>query len=189
APASEPLREMLSHLHIQPSRVPVVANVNGEFYPTGPDDVQQMLDLLAQQVASPVQFVKGLQTLYDAGARIFVEVGPKKALQGFAEEVLGDRGDVVSLFTNHPKVGDIPSFNQALCGLYAAGLGCGQPAATTVEIPAKAEVVQPQSVPAAKITEPATAPSPSATAAVPSNGNAYHELGRLLAGVLEKGGW
>ena len=56
-----------------------------------------MLDILAQQVASPVQFVKGLRTLYDAGARVFVEVGPKKALQGFAEDVLGDRGDVVSL--------------------------------------------------------------------------------------------
>ena len=84
-----------------------------------------MLDILAQQVAAPVQFVKGLRTLYDAGARVFVEVGPKKALQGFAEDVLGGRGDVVSLFTNHPKVGDITAFNQALCGLYAAGLGCG----------------------------------------------------------------
>ena len=69
--------------------------------------VPQMIDLLAQQVASPVQFVKGLHTLYDAGARVFVEVGPKKALQGFAEDVLGDRGDVVSLFTNHPKLGDM----------------------------------------------------------------------------------
>ena len=47
APASEPLREILSHLHIQPPRVPVVANVNGEFYPRGPDVVPQMLDLLA----------------------------------------------------------------------------------------------------------------------------------------------
>ncbi len=189
APASEPLREMLSHLHIQPPRVPVVANVNGEFYPTGPDVVPQMLDLLAQQVAAPVQFVKGLRTLYDAGARVFVEVGPKKALQGFAEEVLGDRGDVVSLFTNHPKVGDIPSFNQALCGLYAAGLGCGQPAATTVEIPSKEAIVQPEFVPAAKIAKPATVPSPSASALIPSNGNAYNELGRMFAEVLEKGGW
>src|SRR5208283_490435 len=123
APASGPLREMLSHLHMQPPRVPVVANVNGEFYPTGAGVVPQMLDLLAQQVACPVQFVKGLRTLYDAGARIFVEVGPKKALQGFAEEVLGNLGDVVTFFTNHPKVGDVVSFNQALCGLYAAGLG------------------------------------------------------------------
>ncbi len=123
AGASEPLRQMLQHLRLQSPPVPIVANVNGEFYPTGPDVVPQMLDLLAQQVASPVQFVKGLHTLYDAGARIFVEVGPKKALQGFAEDVLGNHGDVVSLFTNHPKFGDLVAFNQALCGLYAAGLG------------------------------------------------------------------
>ncbi len=154
APASEPLREMLAQLRIQPPRVPVIANVNGEFYPTGPDVVPQMLDLLAQQVASPVQFVKGLQTLYDAGARVFVEVGPKKALQGFAEEVLGDRGDVVSLFTNHPKVGDIPSFNQALCGLYAAGLGRGR-AEVPLEISAKPALSQ------AAISAPASDAKPT----------------------------
>ena len=131
APASEPLRKELERLHLESPRLPIVANVNGEFYPTGPGVVPQMLDLLAKQVASPVQFVKGLRTLYDAGARIFVEVGPKKALQGFAEDVLGDRGDVVSLFTNHPKFGDIASFNQALCGLYAAGLGRGTAAVSS----------------------------------------------------------
>ncbi len=130
APASEPLREMLSHLHMQSPRIPIVANFNGEFYPTGPDVVPQMLGLLSKQVASPVQFVKGLRTLYDAGARVFVEVGPKKALQGFAEEVLGSYSDVVSLFTNHPKVGDVVAFNQALCGLYAAGLGSAEAAAS-----------------------------------------------------------
>jgi Polyketide synthase modules and related proteins len=48
-----------------------------------------MVDILAEQVAAPVQFVKGLRTLYEAGARMFLEVGPKKALQGFAEDVLG----------------------------------------------------------------------------------------------------
>src|SRR4029077_3815508 len=125
APASEPLRQELARLRMKSPRLPIVANVNGEFYPTGPGVVPQMLDLLARQVASPVQFVKGLHTLYEAGARVFVEVGPKKALQGFAEDVLAEHGDVVSLFTNHPKFGDIASFNQALCGLYAAGLGHG----------------------------------------------------------------
>ena len=135
APASEPLRQELARLRMESPRLPIVANVNGEFYPSGPGVVPQMLDLLAKQVASPVQFVKGLHTLYEAGARVFVEVGPKKALQGFAEDVLGDRGDVVSLFTNHPKFGDIASFNQALCGLYAAGLGRGT-AAASIEKPA-----------------------------------------------------
>ena len=65
-----------------------------------------MLDILARQVASPVQFIKGLRTLYEAGARVFVEVGPKKALHGFVEDVLGERSDVLALFTNHPKFED-----------------------------------------------------------------------------------
>ena len=57
---------------------------------------------------------------------MFIELGPKKALHGFAEDVLGMHEDVLPLFTNHPKFGDIVSLNQALCGLYAAGLGTGE---------------------------------------------------------------
>ena len=105
APASGPMRRTLERMHLQSPRIPVVANVDGEFYPMGPNVVPQMLDILAKQIASPVQFIKGLHTLYKAGARVFVEVGPKKALQGFAEDVLGKQDDVVSLFTNHPKWG------------------------------------------------------------------------------------
>jgi acyl transferase domain-containing protein len=192
APASEPLREMLSTLHMQPPKIPIVANVNGEFYPTGRDVVPRMLDLLALQVASPVQFVKGLNTLYNAGARVFIEVGPKKPLQGFAEEVLGERGDVISLFTNHPKVGDIPSFNQALCALYAAGLGRGQ-ADVSCEIPAKPALTQSAISAPVNDAKPtplaASAPPAVAQESSPSNGNSYNELGRLLAETLERKGW
>ncbi|MBZ5598619.1 MAG: SDR family NAD(P)-dependent oxidoreductase [Acidobacteriia bacterium] len=188
AGASQPLRGALARLHLESPRVPIVANVNGEFYPMGPNVVPQMLDILAQQVAAPVQFVKGLRTLYDAGARVFVEVGPKKALQGFAEDVLGDRGDVVSFFTNHPKNGDIPSFNQALCGLYAAGLGRGQAEASresaaksVTSVSAPSPVEMPKSAPFA-----ASTPVPP-TASAPSNGDRYAELGRFFAEVLERG--
>ncbi len=192
AGASEPLRHVLEHLHLQSPRLPIVANTSGEFYPTGPDVVPKMLDILTQQVASPVQFVKGLRTLYDAGARIFVEVGPKKALQGFAEDVLGGHSDVVSLFTNHPKVGDLVSFNQALCGLYAAGLGRGSAealreasvaAAPAVSLPAVTP--KPASV-AASVTNASAAPG-SSTPATPSNGDRYNQLGRLFADVLDRG--
>jgi acyl transferase domain-containing protein/NAD(P)-dependent dehydrogenase (short-subunit alcohol dehydrogenase family)/acyl carrier protein len=144
AGASEPLKRMLERLRLQAPRLPIIANLNGEFYPTGADAKQQMVEMLAKQVASPVQFVKGLETLYAAGARVFVETGPKKALQGFAEDVLREHGDVVSLFTNHPKLGDAVAFNQALCGLYAAGLGAAQPA-MTCEAAARAEAAQPDS--------------------------------------------
>jgi acyl transferase domain-containing protein/NAD(P)-dependent dehydrogenase (short-subunit alcohol dehydrogenase family)/acyl carrier protein len=120
APASVPLRLVLDRLHIAEPQLPLVGNINGEFYPPDPTAIKEILQ---QQVASPVQWVKGLETLYTAGARTFVEVGPKKALKGFVDDVLGDKAEVVSLFTNHPKLGELPTFNQALCGLYAAGYG------------------------------------------------------------------
>ncbi|HET9409583.1 MAG TPA: SDR family NAD(P)-dependent oxidoreductase [Candidatus Sulfotelmatobacter sp.] len=183
APASEPLRRVLERLHLQSPRIPIVANTDGKFYPSGPDAVPKMLDILAQQVASPVQFVTGLRTLYDAGARVFVEVGPKKALQGFAEDVLGPRGDIVWLFTNHPKVGDVPSFNQALCCLYAAGLGKGRADAK------KAVLVSETSTPAQTAQSIPREVPVTHDSAVPSNvnGDHYNQLGRLFAEVLERG--
>jgi len=59
---------------------------------------------------------------------------------------LGDHDDVLPLFTNHPKVGEIVSFNQALCGLYAAGLGTGasqEPAAPAATAPSTLTVRPP----------------------------------------------
>src|SRR6185295_7180058 len=120
APAGKPLRQVLDRLHITRPQLPLVANVTGELYPT---EVEAIKDVLEQQIASPVQWVKGLETLYANGVRTFVEVGPKKALKGFVDDVLGGKPDVVSLFSNHPKTGELASFNQALCGLYAAGYG------------------------------------------------------------------
>ena len=188
APASEPLRRVLEHLHLESPRIPTVANVNGEFYPTGPDVVPQMVDILARQVASPVQFVKGLKTLYHAGARVFVEVGPKKALQGFAEDVLSEYGDAVSIFTNHPKVGDIVAFNQALCSLYAAGLGRGT-AETSLDAAAgtvAASAPLPAFTPQATLAVAPVAAS-SGVPVAPADSNREMALGRLFAEVLDRG--
>ena len=98
--------------------LPLVANVTGDFYP---QTVNEIKDILQTQIASPVQWVKGLETLYAAGVRTFVEVGPKRALRGFVRDVFSEQSEVHALMTNHPKIGALPAFNQALCGLYAAG--------------------------------------------------------------------
>ncbi|MGD9702702.1 MAG: SDR family NAD(P)-dependent oxidoreductase [Acidimicrobiia bacterium] len=160
APASIPLVATLRRLQLRPPLRPIVANVTGEFYPADATE-ETMFDYLGRQVASPVQFVKGLHTLYEAGARVFVEVGPKRALHGFVEDVLGGRPDVLALFTNHPKLGDVASVNQALCGLWASGIGFGRP--TTLEAPVRASA--------------ANAPVEDRIV----------QLGRLFAGVLEEG--
>ena len=195
AGASEPLKVAMRRLEVRGPSLPIVANVTGEFYPA-PADTETMLEILGRQIAEPVQFVKGLHTLYEAGARVFVEVGPKKALHGFVEEVLGsEHADVLALFTNHPKLGDIPSFNQALCGLYASGLGFG-PAPVADPTPAVAAAAAPvtaapAAAPAAPVAmAPAAAPTraPAATTPrIPMSTARYEELGRLFAGVLEQG--
>ncbi len=173
APASVPLIASLERLDVRPPRIPLVANVTGDFYPSDATS-ETMLDYLGKQVASPVQFVKGLHTLYEAGARVFVEVGPKRALHGFVEDVLGEHDDVLSLFTNHPKVGDAASINQALCGLWAAGVGFGQ----SDPVPAAA--------PTAAAVRPVVAAAPVPPAAGAPD-DRIMQLGQLFAGVIEQG--
>ena len=187
AGASEPLRRVLERLHLESPRLPIVANTNGEFYPMGPDVVPQMLDTLTQQVASPVQFVRGLHTLYDAGARVFVEVGPKKALQGFAEDVLGGHSDVVSLFTNHPKLADTVAFNQALCGLYAAGLGRGTAGVVSKTRIAVTDATSTAGETHREVCAASSAKDAPVSSGAPSKGDHYDELGRLFADVLDRG--
>src|SRR5579862_9383725 len=205
APASVPLKQMLTRLRMQTPQIPIVANVTGGFYPSGITK-DALSDVLAQQVAAPVQFVKGLRTLYDAGARVFVEVGPKKALQGFAEDVLGSYAEVFSLFTNHPKLNDLTAFNQALCGMYAAGLGCAREArAQAAEVETRDSELVNSTVPpltkqvASEVTGwPATydkvfcvEQSPASASTAPpvdaSNNGQYSTLGRFFAQVLDRG--
>ncbi|MDH3500283.1 MAG: SDR family NAD(P)-dependent oxidoreductase, partial [Acidimicrobiia bacterium] len=145
----------------------------------------RMIDILGKQIASPVQFVKGLRTLHDAGCRVFVEVGPKKALQGLADDILGDDQDVVTLFTNHPKLGDVTAFNHALCGLYAAGLGVGRVRRHRAAPPQRRA---PEPVRQLRPTPPvATAAPTAAGSVVQGEGDMYNELGRLFADFLAQG--
>ncbi|HSF85943.1 MAG TPA: beta-ketoacyl synthase N-terminal-like domain-containing protein, partial [Acidimicrobiia bacterium] len=178
APASEPLGRILTRLRLESPAIPLIANIDGEFYPMGPNVVPKMVEILEKQIASPVQFVKGLQTLYDAGCRLFVEMGPKKALQGMAEDVLGHDPDVSTLFSNHPKQGDVVTFNQALCGMYAAGHGLG----------VRDEAAAPTAAPPRKAPQPSIETKPTEVATMtPQTGDMYRDLGHLFADFLSKG--
>ena len=203
AAASVPLRKMLDTIPMQSPAVPVISNVSGALYP---DDLDAIRDQLSMQLASPVQWVKCLDTAYREGARVFVEVGPKRVLRGFAEDVLGDRQGVVCLSTNHPKRGELASFHDGLCGLYAAGLPrAGVPAATaTVPLAAHkasarptvpttpTEMVGPASAGRA-VETPWKAPVSASTAhtasasGTPAEAPDYHALGQLFAHFLEEG--
>ncbi len=192
APASEPMARYLETMNLQSPRIPVISNVTGEFYPTGSGFKPLMIDLLTRQISSAVQFVKGAETLHKAGARVFVEVGPKRALHGFIEDLYGKDEDVLALSTNHPRLGDSGSFNMALCGMYAAGLGNPQPSSVTSINLDRAEAkpgAVAMSVPVEPPANGAGAPeSPSApkSTTLPAP-DKYSELGHLFADFLERG--
>ncbi len=118
APASKPLRSVIDRMNIQAPRLPIAANVTGDWYPV---ERESILDMLADQVASPVQFIKGIQKLYDSGARVFIESGPKRVLNALSSDILKEQA-VSIVATNHPRKGALPSFNEALCALFAAGV-------------------------------------------------------------------
>ena len=189
APAGDSLAKILATMNLRPPVIPIVTNVTGEFYPMGPGVVPEMINYLGRQVSSPVQFIKGLNTLYDAGARVFVEMGPKRILYGFVEDVLGQREGVVALFTNHPRIGEAASLNLALCGLYAAGLGLGQPA----EKPAPAPVVETKTtavIPSPAQPLPAYRPEPAVREPQRSTSgdtDRYMELGKLFVEFMDRG--
>jgi acyl transferase domain-containing protein/NAD(P)-dependent dehydrogenase (short-subunit alcohol dehydrogenase family)/acyl carrier protein len=205
APAGDSLSKILSRMNLQPPSIPIITNVTGQFYPMGPGVVPEMIKLLGKQVSSPVQFIKGLNTLYDAGARAFVEIGPKRILYGFVEDVLGEKEGVVSLFTNHPRIGEAASLNLGLCGLYASGLGFGKAEKATPSV--SAAVTQPAAATSPRShaqAEQSRASIPSVTPAAPAfnagrikesprhpaaglGAEKYNELGRLFAEFMDRG--
>ncbi len=122
APASEPLMQVIDRMDVQPPQIPVIANVTGGEYPRTKPEI---VSILGAQVASPVQFVKSMQKLVNMGTTVFVEVGPKRVLNSLANDNLKGVAGVTILATNHPRKGAKASFNEALCGLFAAGVCAG----------------------------------------------------------------
>ena len=121
APANEPLRRFLETLEINWPKIPITANYDGEFYAMDGEDAKSaVLEKLAPQMASSVEWTAQMEKMYDSGARVFVEVGPKRALSMFTAQILDGRPHL-PIMTNHPKQGGIATFLTALAGIYLAG--------------------------------------------------------------------
>ncbi len=90
APARERLRKALAAATFREPEPGVVANVDARLH-TDPDEWPS---LLSAQLCGPVRWRQSLETLYGAGARTFIELGPGGVLTGLAKRVLG--GDAVA---------------------------------------------------------------------------------------------
>jgi len=88
------------------------------------------------------------------------------------------------VFTNHPKNGDLASFNAALCGLWAAGLGL-----TSEQVAPAAGGPAPASV--GPIAPETSSPAPETVSGhlmtQDKNKDKYAELGRIFADAIQEG--
>ena len=88
APASRAFRPVLDDVEFSPSRMPVYANSTAEEYPSDPVAAR---DLLATQLARPVNFVSEIERMHSDGVRTFLEVGPGGVLTGLVNSILNGR--------------------------------------------------------------------------------------------------
>ena len=120
-PACEPLARVLRGVALEPPRIPLLANVTGALYPTGPGSAEAVVDLLSRQVARPVEFIAEVERMYDLGVRTFVEVGPGRTLSTFVSKVLGKRPHQ-AFSSIQPQKGERRSFAECLAALLASGV-------------------------------------------------------------------
>ncbi len=112
AGASQPLRTALEQIPLAPRRFPVFANTTAALYP---DDPAAARDLLAEQLARPVEFVAEIDALYRSGVRTFVEVGPGARLTGLVGAILhGGEAEAVALDASN---GQRPGIYDLACTL------------------------------------------------------------------------
>ncbi|MDD2804878.1 MAG: SDR family NAD(P)-dependent oxidoreductase [Elusimicrobiales bacterium] len=99
----------------------VYANKTAAAYP---DSADKARDLLASQLASPVEFTAMIEKMHADGIRIFLEVGPGARLTGMASAILaGKEHTAFALDASAGKKNGVADLARALARL--AALGCG----------------------------------------------------------------
>ena len=121
AAASAPFAAALASTEFQTGQMPVFANSNGQAYPASADGARQ---LLSSQLASPVEFVSEIESLYASGIRTFVEVGPGARLTGMVKAILAGREhQVLALDSSSGQRSAIHDLARTLCQLAVLGYG------------------------------------------------------------------
>jgi [acyl-carrier-protein] S-malonyltransferase len=84
AEAKEKMRQVLAGCAVARPSFPVISNVTAGVYPDEPDGIREAL---VAQMVSPVLWTGSVERLIQDGHRLFVEVGPGKALAGLMRDI------------------------------------------------------------------------------------------------------
>ena len=118
AAAREPLARLAAALAPQAPRIPVYSNLDAAPYPSDPATIPSRLGAHA---TSEVRFAAMVEAMHEAGARVFVEVGPGNVLTSLVDSILGDRPHL-AVSVDPPGRRGVAGLLGALARLFAAGL-------------------------------------------------------------------
>lgn len=95
SPIVEPARKVFSKylttIDFKVPKMPVYSNNTGRPHNSSPNDIRKKM---TDHMVKPVRFVSEIEGMYEDGARIFVEVGPKTVLSGLVSQILGKKSHV-----------------------------------------------------------------------------------------------
>ncbi len=114
APARDRLRQALSEVSFREPDPPVVANVDARTHA----DPAEWPGLLSAQLCSPVRWHQSLDTLYESGARTFVELGAGAVLTGLAKRSI--RAEITALNVATPE--ELEALVDVIAGTEAASV-------------------------------------------------------------------
>ncbi len=120
ADAAAPFAAALKQTDFAAAQATVFSNTSGEAYPKAPAD---MVELLAQQLPSPVDFVKEVHNMYAAGTRYFVEIGPGARLSGMIKSILdGEVFEAIALDSSNGRRSAMHDLARVVAKLSALGI-------------------------------------------------------------------
>lgn len=102
AHAQAPFAQALSRVSFHQPNMVVYSNTTARPYPNDPKEIQA---LLAQHLLQPVRFKDEIEAMYEQGARVFVEIGPRRVLSGLVDSTLRGK-DHFSIAINPDPRGD-----------------------------------------------------------------------------------
>ncbi|MFQ6039902.1 MAG: SDR family NAD(P)-dependent oxidoreductase, partial [Candidatus Poribacteria bacterium] len=88
AEAKNRLTEFLSEIEISTPKIEVFSNTTAKEYPK---DEKAIAEILGEHLVNCVEFEREIHNMYQAGARIFVEVGPNSILTKLVKDILKDK--------------------------------------------------------------------------------------------------
>jgi len=118
SPSREPFLDYLGGINFGEAQIPVYANSEAAPYPA---DAGAKREILAGQIARPVRFVEQVLAMYEAGARVFVEVGPGSVLTGLVGKCLRGKAHM-AVNTDRKGQNGVTALYNALGKLASAGL-------------------------------------------------------------------